>query len=284
MALVEKTVDVGGLPVHYWEGGQSNGRTLLLLPSGIGDARANWQTMLPMLAEEFHVIAPDLPGYAGSAPLPQMEIEALVNWVRDLLDTLEIGSAVVVGSFMGALLARLFAAAEPSYVPAVILANGGTIPELPPRLKWLMRLPVVSKVALDAFARISYSRRTVDHMVYVKEALSDELVTAWRDNRDSFLAMLRVVLDSSYTMKLTPLMPALLLWGTSDSLMGVDAAEALKASIPGAMLVLLEECGSLPQLEASETFGFQVSTFLDRISRVQQPLMRGAGMLRAHSP
>ena len=45
---------------------------------------------------------------------------------------------MIVGKFLGALLARLFAAAEPTYVPAMILVNGGTIPKLPPLLPKLV--------------------------------------------------------------------------------------------------------------------------------------------------
>ena len=63
MTISENVIDVGGLPVHYWEGGAENGRALLLLHGGIGDAWANWSKVMPALAEDYHVFAPDLPGF-----------------------------------------------------------------------------------------------------------------------------------------------------------------------------------------------------------------------------
>ncbi len=56
---------------------------------------------------------------------------------------------MIAGSFLGALLARLFATAEPNYVPAVILVNGGSIPELPALAPKLVNLPVVGRLSLE---------------------------------------------------------------------------------------------------------------------------------------
>src|SRR3954454_2968939 len=128
MTISEKMIDVEGSPVHYYESGACNGRTLLLLSGGFGDAWSNWSAVIEPLAEEYHVFAPDLPGFSGSATLPEMSLDALLHWLKALLDSFGQSEAVIVSHSIGAILARLFASSEPEYVPALILSNGGTFP------------------------------------------------------------------------------------------------------------------------------------------------------------
>src|SRR5450432_389581 len=182
----EKVIEVQGLPVRYLEGGTENGRALLLLHGGIGDAWANWHEVLPALANEFHVFAPDLPGFGGSAALPQMSMDHLVEWMRGLLDALEQTDVVIVGNFIGALVARLFASAAPSYVPAIILVNGGTIPHIPAFIPRLVRLPLVGELILDIFGRITCSHKMIAHMVYVQSVLTDGLLESWHQSAPGF--------------------------------------------------------------------------------------------------
>jgi pimeloyl-ACP methyl ester carboxylesterase len=64
-------IAVEGRPCRYWVAGPDNGRPLLLLHGGLGDAALHWGRALPDLARDFHVLAPDLPGFGASAPLPE---------------------------------------------------------------------------------------------------------------------------------------------------------------------------------------------------------------------
>ncbi len=280
VTISENVIDVGGLPVHYWEGGAANGRALLLLHGGFGEAWANWQKVMPTLAEEFHVFAPDLPGFGGSALLPEMTFPALITWLRALLDTLGQSEAVIVGNFLGGLLARLFATAAPTYVPAVILVNGGTIPKLPPILPKLVGLPLLGNLMLEVIGRASGSRRRIDQMVFVKEALDEELLRTWHDNTSGFIALIRAMIRHDYPHEQNPPLPVLLLWGANDPLLTVKDAEALHADLPGSRLEIVANCGSLPQLEVPDVFLFQVSSFLDRLTHRSAPVLPGVGMLR----
>ena len=64
--LEARRLTAGGVPVRYFAGG--SGEPLLLL-HGLGGSAANWVELLPALVERFRVLALDLPGHAGSAPL-----------------------------------------------------------------------------------------------------------------------------------------------------------------------------------------------------------------------
>ncbi len=281
MTISENVIDVGGLPVHYWEGGAENGRALLLLPGGIGEAWTNWSKVMPALVEDYHVFAPDLPGFGGTAALPELSFDALIDWLRGLLDALGQREAVVAGNFLGALLARLFASAAPTYVPAVILINGGSIPKLPRLAPKLINLPVVGRLMLEIIGRVTCSKHRIDQMVFVKAALEDDLLRTWRDSSPGFVALIRAMMTYTYPAAEIPPVPTLILWGMNDPVLKVKDAEQLHADLPGSWLELVENCGSLPQIEAPDVFLFQVGNFLDRLTRSKAPALPGVGMLRS---
>lgn len=281
MTITDKTIQVEGLPVHYLEGGEDYGRAVLLLHGGVGAARANWSAVLPALEEQFHVIVPDLPGFGDSAALPDTSIDKLVHWLKALLDALGQAEAVVLGAGNGGLLARLFAAAEPQYVPAIILVNGGTLPQLTGLLPTLARMPVIGGIARQLHERSLYQSENPDRMIYVKEAITDDLRAAWRESAAGFTALSRALFDYTYPDKQTPPVPTLLLWGANDPIKPLEEAERLKGEIPGAVLSPVADCGHMPQLEASDAFAFQVASFLDGLTRARTTNLPGVKMLRS---
>ena len=282
MAIYEKTIDVEGLPVRYFEGGEDHTRTLLLLHGGFGNAQTNWCSVLPTLSEEFHVFAPDLPGFGGSSPLPQTTFDHLIHWIGALLDALAQPEVVIVGSSIGGLLARLFAAAQPHYVSALILVNGGTIPRFPKLLPILVGTPFLGTAIFEIFGRIFFSRNSVEKLIYVKDVMTEDLVKSWRSNLRGFASLTRAMMVYTYPAVATPSMPTLLLWGANDTLVTMRDAERLKKIIPDALLAPITECGHVPALEAGEVFTFQISAFFDRLSRKTLPSLQGAGILHSN--
>ncbi len=282
MTISEKMIDVEGSPVHYYESGAANGRTLILLPGGIGDAWANWSAVIEPLADEYHIFAPDLPGFSGSAALPDMSIDALLHWLKALLDAFGQRDAVIVAHSLSAILARLFAARAPEYVPALILSNGGTFPRVPAFVPRLMKLPLVGNLVFEIFGRVTCGHNTLDHLIYDQTTPKADLFKAWHNNMHGFSGLIRALLFSPTPKKQTPLMPTLLLWGANDSMMTMAHAERLKREIPGAQLVPIAECGHLPSVETSDVFVFQVRAFLDQLSRATtpMPILRGVRMLQ----
>jgi pimeloyl-ACP methyl ester carboxylesterase len=280
MTISEKMIDVEGSPVHYYESGAYNGRTLLLLSGGIGDAWSNWSNVIEPLAEEYHVLAPDLPGFSGSAALPDMRFDALLHWLKALLDAFGQSEAVIVSHSMSALLARLFASASPEYVPALIMSNGGTFPNVPSWLPRLMKLPLVGNLTFEIFGRMTCGQKTLDHLVYNPDAPKDDLLKAWHNNTHGFSQLIRALLMYPAPKNRTPLVPTLLLWGANDSMMTMAHGEQLKREIPGAQLVPIAECGHVPSVETSDVFAFQVRAFLDQLSRPTIPTHQGVGMLQ----
>lgn len=66
-----RRADLDGLQVFYREAGRADGAPLLLL-HGFPSASHMFRDLIPQLANEFHIIAPDLPGF-GRSDMPSRE-------------------------------------------------------------------------------------------------------------------------------------------------------------------------------------------------------------------
>jgi pimeloyl-ACP methyl ester carboxylesterase len=88
-----------------WERAGGSGEPLLLL-HGIGTTHADFAALRPGLDAGYDVLAPDLPGHGGSAPLPvRPTVAAFADAVEADLDALGLGRVHVLGSSFGARLA-----------------------------------------------------------------------------------------------------------------------------------------------------------------------------------
>src|SRR5664279_5198934 len=117
--MTERTVIVHGHDRAYTLAG--SGPALLLL-HGIGSERQTWAPVLPLLAEHFTVIAPDLLGHGASAkPRADYSVAAYANGMRDLLDVLGIERATVVGHSLGGGVAAQIAYQYPERCERLVL-------------------------------------------------------------------------------------------------------------------------------------------------------------------
>lgn len=122
------TKDVEGLTFAYHEAGE--GEPLIMLHgSGPGvSAWSNFGDNLPVFAEQFRTVMPDLPGFGGTG-LPELdEVYPVVaaRWIARFMDHLGIESAAFVGNSMGGAVAAELAAQFPERVRRMaIMGSGG---------------------------------------------------------------------------------------------------------------------------------------------------------------
>ena len=120
-------VQAGGLTWHVQILG--TGPVIFLL-HGTGAATHSWRALLPLLANHFTVIAPDLPGHGFSQALPssQMSLPGIARAAADLLRALKVVPARVVGHSAGAaILAQMCLDAQ--IAPhALVSLNGAMLP------------------------------------------------------------------------------------------------------------------------------------------------------------
>lgn len=119
-------VEAGGLRWHVQVAGQG---PVLLLLHGTGAATHSWRDLLPLLAKEFTVVAPDLPGHAftqgrsGKRTLP-----AMANGVAALMEALTLRPDLIVGHSAGAAVAVRMVLDDLAKPRVIIAANGALLP------------------------------------------------------------------------------------------------------------------------------------------------------------
>jgi pimeloyl-ACP methyl ester carboxylesterase len=278
--LLEKRITVDDLAVQLYTAGEGHPRTLLLLHGGVGDAFLHWTPAAPFLAEEYHVIAPNLPGYGESAPLRETTFAALIRWLKAILDVLKVEQAVVIGNSFSGLVARLFAAEYAQNVPALILVNGGTVPRsIPPMARLLARLPVIGDMVFNSGSRSMLTPKELGWLLNDPAGLTDEFLARAKANATGLAWTMRVSSISPIPEQRTPPLPTLLVWGADDPILPQQDALRLQAELPGAQIALIESTKHSPHLDEPDVFAFQVTQFLDHLNRSSAAGLRGVGKL-----
>jgi pimeloyl-ACP methyl ester carboxylesterase len=121
------TVKVDGLDVFYREAGDPKNPTILLL-HGFPSSSHMFRDLIPLLADNYHVVAPDYPGFGHTTqPTPQAyayTFDHLYERVDHFTRAVGIGRFAVYIQDYGAPLGLRFALRQPDRVTAPIVQNG----------------------------------------------------------------------------------------------------------------------------------------------------------------
>lgn len=132
MMTTYKTVDVDGLNVFYREAGDASAPTILLL-HGFPTASHMFRDLIPQLADRFHLVAPDLPGFGQTDQPSRDEFEYtfknLTKVIERFVETLGLGRFALYVFDYGAPVGFRLAADNPHRITAVITQNGNAYEE-----------------------------------------------------------------------------------------------------------------------------------------------------------
>jgi pimeloyl-ACP methyl ester carboxylesterase len=119
--IVSKTAEAGGVELHYLTAGQG---PAVILIHGYAETSLMWKPLIPMLAERFTVIAPDLPGIGDSSiPADGLDMTTAAIRIHALAASLGIQNAQVVGHDIGLMVAYAYAAKFPAEVKKLVLMD-----------------------------------------------------------------------------------------------------------------------------------------------------------------
>jgi pimeloyl-ACP methyl ester carboxylesterase len=119
--IASQTKMVDGLQLHYLTAGR--GPSVILL-HGYAETSRMWRPLMPILAERFTVIAPDLPGIGDSA-IPESGLDMKTSAIRihALARSLGIEKARVVGHDIGLMVAYAYAAQFPAETEKLVVMD-----------------------------------------------------------------------------------------------------------------------------------------------------------------
>lgn len=119
--IVSRTAEINGVKLHYITAG--HGAPLILL-HGYAETSLMWKPIIPVLAERFTVIAPDLPGIGDSdIPAHGLDMKSAAIRIHDLAKSLGVQKAEVVGHDIGLMVAYAYAAQFASEVTKLVLMD-----------------------------------------------------------------------------------------------------------------------------------------------------------------
>src|SRR6201985_106904 len=118
------TVEIDGLKIFYREAGPANAPTVLLL-HGFPSSSRMWEPLLPLLADKYHLIAPDYPGFGNSSAPPPASFaytfDSLARITNELTTKLGITSYVLFMQDYGGPVGFRLALSHPDRVRGIVI-------------------------------------------------------------------------------------------------------------------------------------------------------------------
>jgi pimeloyl-ACP methyl ester carboxylesterase len=273
-----------GLDLFYFEAGNPENTTILMI-HGLGDEADTWRHVIQPLAEDYHIIAPDLPGYGRSEkPARKYSPKFLMGSVFEMMDQLSIESAVLMGSSLGGILSQAMSLIQPERVRGLILVDGAFLQAVPMSDSGLkmMQTPLLgeylyTRLRKDPEAAFD-SLKIVYHDLYglpaADRAFLFERVNrrVWsKGQRRAYFSTLRQLMpwvrssQKGLAQRLADLKaPTLVLFGEHDALFPAANANAIVKAQPAATAVTLPGVNHLPHQEDPPLFLAHVKPWLDR--------------------
>jgi pimeloyl-ACP methyl ester carboxylesterase len=272
-------IEVVGHDVHYLTAGDPNSDRLILLLHGFGANVSTWDYVLDELGAAGFTVAYDRAAFgfterpeswSGTNPYSsagQLEV------IQALIDEFGAGKEVVIlGHSAGGNLAAAFAAEHPDQVDELILldpaiyTSGGS----PDWLTWIYDIPQLNHVGPALVSSIATSGLDLlDRSYFDKSLVTDELkakytaplkIIGWEKAFWNFNKAPRTTNVDKKLAQIT--MPTLVITGDTDEVVATADSIRLASELPNAQLVVIEDCGHLPNEEKSQEFLTAVAGFL----------------------
>jgi pimeloyl-ACP methyl ester carboxylesterase len=257
-------VEVGGLHIAYRRAG--TGPPLVLLHGGPSDSR-EWRRQFDGLADDFTVVAWDMPGCGQSDDPPEhFRTRDYADCLAAFIDALGLEQPHLLGLSFGSGLALELYRWHPTVPRTLILASAyaGWAGSLPPEVVEQRKQQMLRRIELppgqfagEFLPSLLTDSAPAELVDEVRAILSDFHPAGQR-------ALLRAGFAEHDVRDVLPGIdvPTLLLYGDKDVRSPLDVAEEMHARIPGSMLVVIPGVGHMSDMEAPERFNAEVRSFI----------------------
>jgi pimeloyl-ACP methyl ester carboxylesterase len=261
LSFPDKDVIVYGQRIRYIDTG--SGPVVILL-HGLGGSSLAWLPNIAPLATKFRVVVPDQLGFGKSdKPLIAYRIGTYVDFLDEFRKQLKIERMSLVGNSMGGWIAAAYTVAYPDRVERIVLEDAaGFAP--PPNFdtKTLYGLNPSTRVGMKAVAAKVFYNPLFSSDLVVDRALAQRVSAGDGYTVNSLIESITRGEDFLDDRIKNIKQPTLIVWGRQDGLTPVSDGERFHRAIPNSTLIIVEECGHVPNLEKAAEFNAAVLKFL----------------------
>jgi 3-oxoadipate enol-lactonase len=241
-------VSVNGAQIAYTRKGS---RKHLVLVHGYPLDHTIWDEVVPMLANDFDVILPDLRGFGESDVIEEpYKITDMAADIAGLLDQIGIEKTAIAGHSMGGYISLAFARAYPDRVLGLGLVASQAPADPPERAQGRYEAAAeILKTGVEPVAESMPAKLTPDERV---QAFVRSLIAAQPPAALAGALKAMAERDDSTSILSGFMFPVVLVHGAADELIPVQRAHEIKAAIPHATLMELSGVGHMPMMENPE--------------------------------
>src|SRR5271156_4384009 len=253
---------VDGVGIFYREAGPKAAPTIVLL-HGFPSSSREFDTLIPLLATRYHLIAPDFPGFGQSdAPLPSSyayTFDNLARTINDLLELLKIDKYTFYLHDYGGPVGFRISLAHPARLQVLIIQNANAYEEgLGAKWAGIAQYWADPKAYPEVFDVPDTWPDEYAHLSRPgQREIQADLLYDYRTNVASYSAW------QAWLREHKP--PILVVWGRNDPSFNAPGAEAFKRDLPDAEIHLLD-AGHFALDEKNDDIASLVLAFLAKHS------------------
>jgi pimeloyl-ACP methyl ester carboxylesterase len=280
-----RTIAVNGLDIFYREAGPIDGPTVLLL-HGWPASSHMFRDLIPKLADRFHLIAPDYPGFGFSSQPSTSEFtytfDNIANLIDAFIDTLGITKLSMYVQDYGGPIGMRIATKRPELIRAIVVQNSnfhveGISEALAPLATYWKDQSPEAEAAVRGFLTLETTTFQYTHGVHYPERVSKDAIALNQLNLDrpgNDAIQLALFRDYESNLALYPAWhvylraqqpPMLVIFGKNDPFFTPAGAEMIGRDNPNATLVPLDG-GHFALEEHSTQIAAEMRSLADRVA------------------
>lgn len=258
----EKFLQIDENKIRYLESGDS--KKILVLVHGLGASAERWEPVIPLFADEFRVVVPDLIGFGYSdKPLVDYTTEFFSDFLEKFLVASDIKRPNLIGSSLGGQIVAEYATHHQEIEKLVLVSPSGTMKKSTPALDAYIMAALYpnEQSAKNAFELMEVSGHHVPEKIINGFVERMQLPNA----KLAFMSTLLGIKNSElFISKLETIsVPTMIIWGSHDPVIPIDYADSYVSTIQDCRFFRMDGCGHTPYVQEPHIFASKVLEFLN---------------------
>ena len=226
-----------------------NKKTAAVCLHGSGADGVVWSYQLSRLSKDYKIISVDLPGHGRSGGTPLESTGTYAQWFDQLRTALGLSSFFIFGHSLGGAIAQEYAHAYPEKVQGLVLVATGTTFMISRIHNEIINNPQHSEDTAQKWNEYSnaYDLRL---KISDRETFFEDMPAAAGFDSTNWIATVRI--------------PALVIWGSEDSITPRDMLEELAHRLPQGELCIIDGGGHVVMVDKPNAFNEAVKEFIER--------------------